>query len=158
MASDPYRVVREAGWREPVYLDASALVKLIVDEPESDALNDALREAREVIVSDLALTEAASALGRRRREGRLSAAEATRLYGVAERLATRSARSVETTPPVHRRAERLLLTSRAPLRALEALHLALAVDVEAATLVTYDARLAEAAVAHGLVVVPAEDA
>ena len=83
---------------------------------------------------------------------------AATLVFAAERLATRSARTVETTPPVHRRAERLLLTSHAPLRALDALNLALAVDVEAATLVTYDARLAEAAAAHGLVVLPTQDA
>ena len=57
-------------WAEPVYLDASALVKLFVPEPESDDLNQALAGLTDVIVSDLALTEMASALGRRTREQR----------------------------------------------------------------------------------------
>ena len=49
-------------WAEPAYVDASALVKLFVPEPESDDLNQALAGLTDVIVSDLALTEMASAL------------------------------------------------------------------------------------------------
>ena len=52
----------EDRWAEPVYLDTSALVKLFVPEPESDDLNRALTGLTDVIVSDLALTEMASAL------------------------------------------------------------------------------------------------
>jgi predicted nucleic acid-binding protein len=48
------------------------LVKLFVAEPESDALNEALAGLTDVIVSDLALTEMASALGRRMREQQLT--------------------------------------------------------------------------------------
>jgi uncharacterized protein len=138
----------------PVYLDASALVKLLVPEPESDSLNDALVGAQDVIVSDLALTETASALGRRRREGLLTQAQSRRLYREAETLAA-SCRVGELTPPVHRRAERLLLTASSPLRSLDALHVALALEAGAATLVTYDPRLREAAASHGLFVAPA---
>jgi uncharacterized protein len=138
----------------PVYLDASALVTLLVPEPESDALNEALVVARDVVVSDLALTETASALGRRRREGQLTAAEVRRLYREAERLAA-SCRRAELTPPVHRRAERLLVSaSTLPLRALDALHVALALDAGAATVVTFDARLRDAAASQGLFVAP----
>ena len=67
-------------WAEPAYVDASALVKLFVPEPESDDLNQALAGLTDVIVSDLALTEMASALGRRTREERLTRAEMQRLY------------------------------------------------------------------------------
>jgi predicted nucleic acid-binding protein len=138
----------------PVYLDASALVKLLVPEPESDALNEALVETRDVVVSDLALTETASALGRRGREGQLTAAEVRRLYREAEHLAA-SCRGAELTPPVHRRAERLLLiASTVPLRALDALHIALALEAGAATVVTFDARLRDAAASQGLFVAP----
>jgi len=140
---------------QPIYLDASALVKLVVPEPESDALNEALFGAEDVVVSDLALTETASALGRRTREGRLSPARSRRLYREVQTLAS-SCRGCEITPPVHRRAERLLLTSsRAPLRTLDALHVALALEARAATLVTYDPRLRNAAASHGLFVSPA---
>ena len=40
-----------SGWPEPVYLDASALVKLFVPEPESGALNEALVGAEDEIIS-----------------------------------------------------------------------------------------------------------
>jgi uncharacterized protein len=141
-------------WIAPVYLDASALVKLLVPEPESDALNQSLIQAGDVIVSDLALTETASALGRRTREGLLTSGESRRLYREAERLTT-SCRIAELTPPVHRRAERLLLTSlHISLRALDALHVALALHAEAATVVAYDPRLRKAAEGQGLFIAP----
>jgi len=141
-------------WAGPVYLDASALVKLFVPEAESDDLNEALVGARDVVLSDLALTETASALGRRAREGLLAPAESRRLHREAAKLAE-SCRRAELTPPVHRRAERLLLTFReTPLRAVDALHIALALDADAATLVTYDPRLRAAAASQGLFVAP----
>lgn len=141
-------------WAEPIYLDASALVKLFVHEPESDALNQALLGAVNVIISDLALTEMASALGRRMREGRLLPAESRRLQREAERLAAACHR-VELTPPIHRRAERLLLSSQnTPLRAHDALHVATALSADAATIVTYDPRLRAAALSQALFVAP----
>ena len=137
-------------WAGPFYLDASALVKLIVSEPDSDALNEALSGALDVVISDLTLTELASALGRRTREGAVSPAQARVVHREAEALAARCRRA-ELTPAVHRRAERLLLASRTtPFRALDALHLALAIDAQAATLVTFDVRLRTAAAGHGL--------
>jgi predicted nucleic acid-binding protein len=150
--SDP----RVETWAGPIYLDASAVVKLFVPEAESDSLNDALVGAEDVVLSDLALTETASALGRRAREGLLEPAESRRLHREAAKLAA-SCRRAELNPPVHRRAERLLLTSReTPLRALDALHIALALEADAATLVTYDPRLRAAAVSQGLFVAPGE--
>jgi predicted nucleic acid-binding protein len=148
------RTKRQQTWVEPIYLDATALVKLFVPEPESDALNEALVGAEDVLISDLALTEMASALGRRTREGYLPLAESRRLYREAEKLAAASHR-VELTPPIHRRAERLLLSSlNIPLRAFDALHVATALDAEAATIVSYDPRLRSAAVSHGLFIAP----
>ena len=145
---------RRETWAEPIYLDASALMKLLVQEPDSDTLNQSLVGVEDVILSDLALTEMASALGRRTREGRLTSAEARRLHREAHRL-TKSCRRAELTPPAHRRAEHLLLTStEVPLRALDALHVALALDAGAATFVTYDHRLRDAAMAQKLFIAP----
>lgn len=141
-------------WPEPLYLDASALVKLLVPEPDSDTLNQALVGAEDVIISDLALTEVASALGRRLRERRLEPTEARRLHREAEKLAG-ACRRAELTPPVHRHAERLLLSSHnLPLRALDALHVATALGAAAATVVTFDPRLGAAALSQGLFVAP----
>ena len=154
MSAKPRSSSIQSAWAEPIYLDASALVKLFVPEAESDALNEALVGAEGVIVSDLALTEMASALGRRVREGRLPQAEARRLQREAEKVAG-ACRRAELTPPIHRRAERLLLSSReVPLRALDALHVATALDADVATVVTFDPRLRAVAAAQSLFVVP----
>lgn len=143
-----------APWIGPLYLETSALAKLLVPEAGSDALNDALVGAEDVVMSDLTLTELASVLGRRFREGALSAAQARQLFKEAEKLAA-SCRYAELTPPVHRHAERLLLSAAAtPLRTLDALHLALALSTETATLVSYDRRLREAGAAQGLASAP----
>ena len=140
-------------WAEPAYVDAGALVKLLVPEPESDDLNKALAGLTDVIVSDLALTEMASALGRRTREQRLTREDAQRIYREASKLHAASHHG-ELTPPIHRRAEQLMLTLAMPLRALDALHLATALDAKAATVVTFDLRFGDAARSQGLFVVP----
>lgn len=140
-------------WAEPVYVDASALVKLFVPEAESDTLNQALAGLTDVIVSDLALTEMASALGRRTRERLLTRGEAQRLHREATKLHA-SSHQAELTPPIRRRAERLMLSLTIPLRTLDALHLATALDAEAATMVTFDPRLREAAASQGIFVAP----
>jgi predicted nucleic acid-binding protein len=116
-------------------------------------LNQALAGLTDVIVSDLALTEMASALGRRTREQLITRKEAQRLYREASKLHMSSI-GAELTPPIHRRAERLMLSLASPLRALDALHLATALDAEAATVVTFDSRLRDAALSQGLFVAP----
>jgi uncharacterized protein len=142
------------GWVEPIYLDSSAFVKLFVKEDSSGMLNLALSAAGEVILGDLTITELASTLGRLMREGRLSVAESHAVYRRADKLGA-SYRRVELTPPIHRRAERLLLTSpKIPLRAADALHIATALDADAATIVSFDERLRQAATTQGLFIAP----
>jgi hypothetical protein len=142
----------------PVYLDTSALAKIYVTEPESEALEAALLGRRDILVSDLAVTELTSALTRRVREGSLDHASAHRVYtGLLRDLADGQYRWVETTRQVHREAERLLLTigRRTGLRAADALHLALANTAGARVLVSFDARMKAAAeMAASLTVAP----
>jgi len=136
----------------PVYLDTSALVKLYIPEPRSDELEAAIVGRRDLFVSDLALTELCSALARRSREGDMAPQDTERVYRRAARdLSERSFRCAELTPRVHRDAERLLLSigRDLPLRAADALHLALALVVDARTLVTFDAAFAAAAARLG---------
>lgn len=143
-----------APWSGPIYLDASAVVKLLLPERGSDELNNSLVGADEVIVSDLSITEVTSALARRVRERTLAGTEARRVHRELMRVADRCLRA-ELTPPVHRRAERLLLgAAETSLRARDALHVAIAIDAAAATFVTYDRQLHRAATAHGLVAAP----
>ena len=118
-----------------IYLDASALVKLIVTEPESSALLAFLRSRPDRLSSALSLTEVPRALRRahfggavRRRAQRLLARLA--LVDVDRRILSAA---VALEPPA--------------LRTLDAIHLATALVVreDLAGLVTYDRRLAAAA-------------
>lgn len=58
-----------------LYLDTSNLVKLYVNEPDSDAVADLVNEADIVVTSVLAYAEARATFARQRRERRLTAAE-----------------------------------------------------------------------------------
>jgi Predicted nucleic acid-binding protein, contains PIN domain len=140
----------------PVYLDTSALVKLYVLEPESAQVDRALRGRDDLLVSDLAVTELASALGRRCREGVLDATLAARIYQrLLADLADDLFRRVELIAEVQREAERFLLSSAlVPLRSLDALHLALAASGHAMTIYTFDRNLARAAGTIGLLATP----
>lgn len=139
-----------------MYLDASALAKLYLPEPMSDQVNQALAGRRDLLVSDLAVTEIASSLGRRAREGSVTRTVAMRVHrAVLHHLTTGVFQRIDLLPATHRQAERLLLSlGETPLRAADALHLALALAGEAASLATFDQRLAEAGRAAGLQVFP----
>jgi len=141
----------------PVYLDTSALAKLYVAESGSATLEAALVGRRDLIVSELAVTELSSTIARRAREGDLSAAHAQRLYQrILQDCAGGEFRRAELTAGVHRDAERLLLGlgRRVALRAADALHLALAAAHTAQVLITFDTRMRAAAEAMGTFEVP----
>lgn len=123
-----------------IYLDSSALVKLVVTEPESAALLELLAAWPDRVSSGLALTEVPRAI---RRAG-LGAAERRRAQHVLARLVL-----VDV--------DRRIVTRAAPLdppalRTLDAIHVATALLLgdDLGALVTYDARLAAAARRAGL--------
>ena len=142
----------EAG--EPgLYVDSSALAKLYLPEPESDAFDALLRGRRDLMISELSITEVLSAVARRKREGMLDSRSANQIKTALLADATRL-RRLDLSPTVHRQAERLLLsTGTIPLRTLDALHISLAMSGGATSLVTFDLRMAEAANLHGLQVI-----
>jgi predicted nucleic acid-binding protein len=110
----------------------------------------------DVLVSDLVVTEVVSAVARRVRQGSLPREVVRRLqHAILGRLDAGVYHRVELTREVHRRAEHFLMTVNEPaLRAADALHLALAASARAASLASFDARLAAAARAGGLAVYP----
>jgi uncharacterized protein len=121
------------------FLDASAIVKLVLHEPESQALIDFLDGRTDVEASELAIAEVGRAVRRY-----LPEFDESEIFDalVLHRV----------TPDVLRRAGRL---PPAGLRTLDAIHLASALahgdgDVH---VVTYDDRLAAAAREQGLRVV-----
>ncbi|MGH7265384.1 MAG: type II toxin-antitoxin system VapC family toxin [Candidatus Rokuibacteriota bacterium] len=136
----------------PIYLDASALAKIYVSEDGSAELEAALLDRRDLIVSELAVSELTSALVRRVRETEFSAGHAQRVYQrILRDMTDGEFRGAELTSEVHREAERLLmgLGRRVALRAADALHLALAGLHGARVLVTFDRRMETAARALG---------
>jgi predicted nucleic acid-binding protein len=132
-------------------------LKLYLPEPGSDEFNEVVEGRDDVLVADLAVTEIMSAVGRRVHQKSLTREAARRLqHAILGRLDEGVYPRVELTRDVHRRAEHLLLALQSTsLRAADALHLALATSGRAASLATFDARLAAAARATGLAVYPA---
>jgi len=124
----------------PAYFDASAIVKLLVEERESLALVDYLQEPRLAITSALSLTEVARCMQRvdPSRDDLDTALAGFHLLVVDATVLSRAGRIAPHG-----------------VRALDAIHLVSALSLADAALefVTYDQRLADAARAHGLRVV-----
>lgn len=120
-----------------LYLDASAIVKMVSREPETPDLIDAVRHDPSLVSSSLSWTEVVRAV---RRAGGDADRAGSVLAGIA---------LVPIDDGVLRAAASLTPLS---LRTLDAIHLATAMTLasDLAGLVTYDVRLAEAAIAAGL--------
>ena len=138
-----------------VYIDSSALAKLYVPEPESEQVERFLLGRRDLIISDLSVTEVISAAARRKREKALSRKQAIEIRdAVLSDAGSGSFRRAGMSPSIHRKAERMLLaTESVPLRTLDALHIALALSVESKYILTFDSRMADAATLQGLQIV-----
>lgn len=123
------------------YLDASALVKLIVQEAESESLRAYVSSLPAVVTSRISVVEVTRAVARSL--GTVPDSVATVFSDVA-------LREVDA-----RIAERAAALTPASIRSLDAIHLASALELgaELVAFVTYDGRLAEAAAAAGLPVV-----
>lgn len=139
----------------PVYVDSSALVKIFVAEEESDAVQSALRGREDLFLSDLVITEVISSAARRAREGSVARERLESLaQTLLDALADRVFRRLDLTAEVHREAERLILALPFPMRAADALHLALAAESGCRTVLTFDGRLSRASAFVGLDVLP----
>jgi predicted nucleic acid-binding protein len=124
------------------YIDTSALVKLVVAEKETDSLRAWLADSdRDPVACDLVRTELIRAVRR---------AVPDRL--VQARAVLDAVTLLEVTTPIFEAAGRV---DPGVLRSLDAVHIAAALDLgdDLEGLVTYDGRLAEAAVANGIPVV-----
>ncbi len=120
-------------------MDTSALVKLIVDEPETGALREWLAvEPREPVSCDLARTELLRVVRRTAPD-----------RAVAARRLLEAVTLTQVTTAVFEQAGRL---DPASLRSLDAIHLSAALDLgdDLDGLVTYDSVLARAAASAGI--------
>ncbi len=126
-----------------LYLDSSALVKLVQREPESAALRRFLRDvdADELVTSTLARVEVVRAV----------APAGARAVSQARRQLARLDQIVLSVELLDRAAE---LPATVPLRSLDAIHIAAAqlTGEQLRALITYDRRMADAARELGIVV------
>jgi hypothetical protein len=121
------------------YVDSSALLKLVVVEPETSVLEADLAGRDGLVVSRLAALEC------RRAARRISN---TRVLQTVEQVLD-AVYLIEITPAI---LDRAAIADPPLLRSLDAIHLATALSIEETDLevITYDRRLADAARSSGL--------
>ena len=122
-----------------LYLDSSAIVKLVAREPETEDLVSFVRADPAVVASALAVTEVIRAIVR-------AGGRAVRAEAVLDSIALM---------PIDEGILRTAAALKPPdLRTLDAIHLASALSIgrDLAAFVTYDQRLADAAVGADLTV------
>jgi len=137
-----------------IYADTSLLLAVYVPEVNSEVANSTLKGVKELLVSDLTVAEFLVGLARKVKLGALPQDEADQVRvafeqhmedGFLRRVAVVGAHSEAAGELAHR--------SSIMLRTLDAIHLAVAVEHEA-TMATLDGRLADAARAVGVEVLP----
>jgi len=130
-----------------MYLDTSVIVKLLVTEPDSEFFIRSL-EGKALTTSEFAQTEVFSALLARERAGKISAADRRLAWKEFQaRVADEEIKIEPLNSIVLRKATHCLEFCHppAPLRTLDAIHLATADLCQDFPLATTDARLANAA-------------
>ena len=129
------------------FFDASTFAKRYVEENGSQLVDDICQEASELSLSVLCVPEIISALNRRIREKRLSRED---YIAVKQSLSddVRDAVIINLTPEVIASPTSLLVAS--PLRAMDALHIACALESGADLFVSSDKRQITAARKAGL--------
>jgi uncharacterized protein len=129
-----------------VYLDSSALLKRTFREADSEALVETIdrfhRDSALLVSASLAWTEVARALRNAANAAYTSVADDLRqaMLGIAEHPLDIEIMNLARRVEPNR------------LRSLDAIHLAAAIALDADVMVTYDARLADASAANGILV------
>ena len=137
-----------------IYADTSLLLPCYVPEEQSIQAQRIIETADGIAVSDLTIVEFYVGLARKVRTGTLNVVqmEESRSFfdaHLSQGLYRRVALSSDHVAAVRA----FCVESKIPLRTLDALHLAAALDL-GAVVATFDRRLAEASREHGLEVVP----
>ena len=127
-----------------LYVDTSALVKLVVREAESEALGQALESWGELATSAITAVELGRAVARARAEPGAVVADEWTVLGVLAAVA-----EIPLTDDIRAAASTL---APLELRTLDAIHLASALSLgdDVAGVLTYDERMQRAATTHGL--------
>ena len=135
-----------------LYLDTSALVKLVVREAETDALEEELGRWSDLATSVITSVELSRAVVRARGDSAAVVADEYTVLGVLAAVA-----EIPLSDEVRAMASGLVPVE---LRTLDAIHLASAMSLggDLAVVLTYDARMQRAASEHKLSVLAPEPA
>jgi len=129
------------------FLDSSAFAKRFVDEVGSDKVEEACAQASALGVSVICVPEIISALNRRRRERALTAAQ----YAKAKRCLFDDIRDADLINLAERVVGSAIgVLEGSPVRAMDALHIACALEWEAELFVSSDKSQLSAARRVGL--------
>jgi len=129
------------------YLDSSAFAKRFVEESGSNGVDSICLQASELGLGVICVPEIVSALNRRRRERALSQSQ----YNVAKRRLledVRDADIISLTPSVIGSA--IMVLEASPVRAMDALHIACAIEWGAELFASSDKQQLEAARRAGM--------
>jgi hypothetical protein len=136
------------------YLDTSVLVTMFTTDSHKQRLSTWLvATAGRLVLSDWTLTEFSSALAVARRTGRLNQAECDTAEESLQSWLDREPPAFAADPADIRAARRLIRSTASPLRAGDALHLAIAQRL-GCSIATFDNAMRRAATALGI---PADD-
>lgn len=124
------------------YLDASAIVKLLIDELETSSLQADIVSRPGLVASTLGILEARRAVARRPAVPRIASLDEIMLAVVLIEMGQQVLETASAAQPP-------------ALRSLDAIHVATALSLgdPALEVITYDQRMADAARANGLTVV-----
>ena len=138
-----------------VYLDASALVALFPDDPFASRANAFLKQNSLLLnVSDFAAAEFASVISRHVRTRDITAEEARQAFSSFHAWTARVTQRVETTAADIAAADAFIRRLDLPLRASDAINIAIAQRLDAA-IATFDDKMAACARALGTAVTAA---
>ena len=126
-----------------IYLDTNAAVPLFVAEPASDLVDRWLSACDEPVVSsDWIVTEFASALSIKERSGTLTAKDAKSAWRNFETFCDSGLRLAPLSRQAFAAAAKMVREPAHGLRASDALHLAVALEIGAKSIATLDATIA----------------
>ena len=134
-----------------LYLDASALLPLFINEARSDQAHESLRD-NVLIISDFAIAEFSSGVARRARAGEVNDSGAASVLAALDAWTLKATRRETLTAGDINSAISLMRRLEMGLRAPDAINIAIA-ERCAATLLTFDEKMARSARALGMTVI-----
>jgi len=141
--------------RKNIYLDTSALAKWYLNEAHSDEVEKYIQEQGPVMISDLTVVEMRSLLARRRREKSIDMNLEMQIFATFQEDIRKNFLLCEPLPGglALGAANLISVLPEIPLRTLDALHLAIASELQAEILATADQVMAAGSEALGITVV-----